>query len=294
MGIRVLIFLSTFISKKTLFRIGRWIVKRRFSKNIEKNLRIEKNLQTAFPNISIEQIESTRREYKEHVADMSVEMLLSLTGRFEMSENVIEFSKKTEQLRDVVGSYPRGTILLTAHYGNWELLGMFAGESRVPMTIVRKTMRNPLIYQKLITPFREKYGHTEYEREGALSGLVKTLKGNGVAGLLVDEMIPPPNGIAVEFFGKPAYTLKSIAQLSLKYDAQVVPVFIERVDSGKFQIDIQSRVEYDLSKCIGNEDKINIMTREYNRILENRIIANPSQWQWVYNRWRSPVNREIS
>ena len=84
----------------------------------------------------------------------------------------------------------------------------------------------------------------------------------------------------VNFFSEKAFTTTLPAQLALKLNLKVIPVFIKREINEKFTIKFYDPV--DSSKYT---NKI-ILTEALNRKLEKMIIKNSGQWIWTHNRWK--------
>ncbi len=284
--------MSRLVPKSILYKLSHYVMKYKFQKSQNKISTVEKNLHIVFGELDLDVKTKLIDSYLLHHSKTIIEMILAITNRLDLKTLIVDYDEVASKMKSLANNEGKGTIFLTAHYSNWEILGLFTGEIGLSMTIVRKTMRNPLIYERIITPFRTQFGHKEYERKGALKGITRALRDSENVGLLIDEAIPPPNGILVDFFSQPAYTLKSIAQLKLKYDPDIIPIFIERMNDGKFRINILEKLEHDISKHNSNEDKILAMTRDYNSILEIQIQKNPAQWQWSYERWRE-IRKEI-
>jgi len=96
--------------------------------------------------------------------------------------------------------------------------------------------------------------------------------------MMIDQRVS--EGEKINFFNKPALTTTLPAQLSMKLNLKIVPIFIERTKDDKFLIEFL--------KPIDNEkfqDKIEL-SKELNKILENMINRNPFQWIWTHNRWK--------
>jgi len=70
------------------------------------------------------------------------------------------------------------------------------------------------------------------------------------------------------------------AQLAFKYDLEIIPVFIKRINDGKFDIEFNSPIN---PKLYANKIKL---TEKLNTVLEKMIIRNPGQWIWTHNRWK--------
>ena len=84
----------------------------------------------------------------------------------------------------------------------------------------------------------------------------------------------------IDLFGKPALTTTLPAQLSIKYNLRIVPVFIERINDNRFEINFQNEIDPNDFK-----NKLDL-SKKLNSILEKMIIKNPAQWIWSHNRWK--------
>ena len=87
-------------------------------------------------------------------------------------------------------------------------------------------------------------------------------------------------GEKINFFGRPALTTTLPAQLSEKYNLDIIPVYIRRIDNDNFELEFQKII-----KCNDFQNKIDL-TKKLNEILEKMILKNPSQWIWTHNRWK--------
>tara|TARA_B110000971_G_C19668671_1_gene345698 strand:- start:174 stop:569 length:396 start_codon:yes stop_codon:yes gene_type:complete len=104
------------------------------------------------------------------------------------------------------------------------------------------------------------------------------IKKNHSIALMIDQRIS--EGEKINFFGVPAFTTTLPAQLAIKYNLAIIPVFIERIKDDKFKIDFEREIN---PRNFENKTKL---TQELNKVLEKMIIKNPSQWIWTHNRWK--------
>ena len=95
---------------------------------------------------------------------------------------------------------------------------------------------------------------------------------------MVDQRVS--EGEIVDLFSKPSLTTTLPAQLSIKFDLKIIPVFIERTDDNKFKIEFQKEIN---PKNFSNKLEL---TKKLNEVLESMIIKNPNQWIWTHNRWK--------
>ena len=84
----------------------------------------------------------------------------------------------------------------------------------------------------------------------------------------------------VNFFNKNALTTTLPAQLSLKFNLDIIPVFIERTKNNNFIIEFHPPIN---SKNYQNKFDL---SEALNRILENMVTKNPYQWIWTHDRWK--------
>ena len=112
--------------------------------------------------------------------------------------------------------------------------------------------------------------------------IINRIKSGYSIALMVDQRVC--EGIKVNFFKRPAQTTTIPAQLALKYDCKLVPIFIERTGNVNFEMTIYK--PYNIEKTSdADQDTLNI-TLKINQIIEKMIIKNPKQWLWSHNRWK--------
>ena len=104
------------------------------------------------------------------------------------------------------------------------------------------------------------------------------IKNNHSIALMIDQRVS--EGEKVDFFNKPALTTTLPAQLSIKFNLNIIPVFIQRKGIDKFEIEFQNKIEPSNFK-----DKLKL-TKKLNEALEEMINRNPNQWIWTHNRWK--------
>ena len=99
-----------------------------------------------------------------------------------------------------------------------------------------------------------------------------------------DQHAGPPDGIAVDFLGHPAWTFKSLAIIALSTGAPVLPASSWREADGRHVL----RFEAPLSPIEreNTSEAIRLNTRAYNQALERLVVRHPEQWYWVHRRWK--------
>jgi KDO2-lipid IV(A) lauroyltransferase len=183
----------------------------------------------------------------------------------------------------------RGAGVLTAHIGNWDLMGLWAA-SRFPLTIISKTIKNEAVNRfwmerRAAAKVKIVPAHNSYRQ------CLRVLKENGCLGFILDQNMIAREGIFVEFFGRPACTTPGLAVLSAHAQAPVVPVFMIREPDGRHCVKIFPPIEPPADR---KPESLAAATQQYTRIIEDVIRAFPDQWIWMHRRWRTqPAPGEI-
>jgi KDO2-lipid IV(A) lauroyltransferase len=177
----------------------------------------------------------------------------------------------------------KGVILLTAHYGNWELLHAALGHKGYSLELVVRKLDSPL-FEKFVRWVRTRSGINIVYKVKAMLPLVRRLNSNAVAMILADQNTVREEGYFVDFFGTPAATNKGPALLAGKTGAAVLPVFIVR-DGTRHIVEVGEELEF---VNTGNKDKDGLAnTAAYTAVVEKAIRSHPDQWFWVHRRWKT-------
>ncbi|WP_341899356.1 lauroyl acyltransferase [Ferrovibrio terrae] len=182
---------------------------------------------------------------------------------------------------DAILAAGRPTIFFSAHYGNWELLGLVATRYGLPLVQVYRAANNPLT-EELLQGLRSAVGGRLVPKGmQAARELIKALKQNESLAMLVDQKLS--TGIAVPFFGRDAMTAPAIAELALRAGCPVVPAYVERLNGARFRVTVEAPIRLE-DTGERERDVYNAMLR-VNQTIEGWIRARPDHWFWVHRRW---------
>ena len=112
--------------------------------------------------------------------------------------------------------------------------------------------------------------------------IISRVKDGYSIALMMDQRVS--EGQKIPFFNKLAFTTTIPAQLALKYDCKLVPIFLERKGGVNFEMTVHE--PYKIEKTGNNEKDTKNITLKINQIIEKMIIKNPTQWIWSHNRWK--------
>ncbi|MEO2068448.1 MAG: lysophospholipid acyltransferase family protein, partial [Desulfurobacteriaceae bacterium] len=177
-----------------------------------------------------------------------------------------------------------GGILLTAHIGNWELMGaLFSILSGNKLSVVAKPMKNKKV-DNLINSIRARW-RIKVIPLGNVLEIVKDLKKDRYVGILLDQRPKVKEGILTTFLGRKTYTNKGAAILSIKTGKPVVPAFCF-LEGGKYVVRVYNPI-YPEGKSVEE------LTVEYTKAIERAVKEHPEQWFWFHRRWKnSPEFKE--
>ena len=177
----------------------------------------------------------------------------------------------------------KGVFFLSAHTGYWEVMGIVASEYKVPLNIITKYLRIGFL-NKIWVKSRERAGIKLINETFSAKEVLKAIARGEVIGFVLDQFMGPPIGRRIEFYGRPAWTIASLAWFVQRTGASVVPVVNYRSEDGHFDLYISPEVEFE---NIGTkEENIVYNTQRYSNIMEEFVKARPEQWLWLHRRWK--------
>jgi Kdo2-lipid IVA lauroyltransferase/acyltransferase len=178
----------------------------------------------------------------------------------------------------------QGLILLTGHYGNWEILGYVLATLGFDTTSVARPLDNPFVNQWLLG-VRERKGQRIIDKKGATGEVTDLLGKGGAVGFIADQNAGA-KGIFVDFFGRKASTYKSIGLLAMQYEVPVVIGYARRMsDRFQFRIGVQDIIYPQDWK--DEDNPLYYITQRYTRGIEDLVRADPGQYLWVHRRWKT-------
>ncbi|MBL7989059.1 MAG: lysophospholipid acyltransferase family protein [Chlorobi bacterium] len=173
----------------------------------------------------------------------------------------------------------RGALLLSAHFGNWELLAFgTAAIAGMPFNIIVKPQRDAGETDQ--TRIARGNRVIPYER-GALES-ARLLNNGGVVALLADQSATTSDHLTT-MFGIPTWTFSTPARLALRFRPRVVVGFAVRQPDGSYQAELQELRHDDLPDTPEGAAQF---TQRYVDCLQSAIRQHPEQWMWQHRKWK--------
>ncbi len=240
------------------------------------------NLQQAFEGqMSPAQVRQVGQQVFKNIARILFEVAWSC--RFDKQTLLSHFTIKGIEHVKKAHEKGRGVIVVTCHMGNFELLITAIEETGFPgYAIYRKLDFKPL--ERLILNIRQRFGVTMVPMRGASRKIDAILRAGGVVGTLLDQNVDWYQGVFVDFFGRPACTNKALADLAIRTQAPVLPMYTMRKNREyliEFLPEIPLEDTGDRIKDLENN------TQNYTAAIEAMVRRYPDQYFWVHNRWKT-------
>ncbi|MBN2373360.1 lysophospholipid acyltransferase family protein [bacterium] len=241
------------------------------------------NLRYAFGDqYSDSELEVLSRGVCSHLFKMAVELInIKLITR--RMDEFVEF--KNLELFHRALKEGRGAILVTGHFGNFELGALALAWAGLPVSVVAKPLRNRFIDRE-VNRMRQSLGAEIIPVDDAGRGILSAIRRNRIVCFLCDQDVGQFRGTIAGFFGHPASTPTGPARMAFTTRAPVFPCFIHRQDNNTHVLEIGEAIEMEYSRPM-KQVEIQRVTQEISIALERHVSLHPEQYFWLHRRWKS-------
>jgi len=267
--------------------LGRRIGDIVYHANLKRRMVAYANLKAAFPEKGLRELRRINKRHFENLG-MSIIELLKLPV---MHKGYLDRHVKLENIDRLKASLEKGkgTIILTAHFGNWEISSLAVSLNGYKMSVFAREQKYERL-NNLLNEFRQSAGSKVITKGFSIKDIIRTLHSNGIVAMLSDQDAGA-NGVFVEFFGRPASTAQGAVAFSAKTGASILPSFTWRLGTDKHVARAGDPLE-----LINTGDEKKDMKENLQRItdiLEGHIRKFPEQWLWAHKRWKSTPQRSV-
>jgi KDO2-lipid IV(A) lauroyltransferase len=178
----------------------------------------------------------------------------------------------------------KGVFILTAHFGNWELMSaaVTLHFGRAAAVIVRPIDYAPL--DRLVSGLRARFGTEVIAKQGAMRRIISALREQKMIGILLDQNVDWYEGVFTPFMGRWACTNKGLALMAVRTGAPVVPVFSVRENDGRHRIIFEKEVPLVIGDKTTEVEENTIL---FTQVIESFVRRYPDQWFWFHRRWKT-------
>ena len=242
-----------------------------------------RNLRDTFPERDARSLRKTLDECWRHFG-REVLLYLQMQG-LSLSEVAARCPFIGEQHLRYAIARGKGTLLISAHWGGWEVAGLALMSAVQNVRTVARPLDNDLLEADL-QKLRAKTGAEVVDRRKAARVLMRGLAENAVVVLLPDQAVLPREGIKVPFLGRPAWTTPAPAKMALRADATIVFAFC--IPDG-----LRHRVEFEEPIHAAEFADPVALTERINEVISRRIRERPELWLWMHDRWKWTGESEV-
>ena len=186
------------------------------------------------------------------------------------------------ELLEAARARGKGTLLLSAHFGGWEIGGLALMGHVDNVRTVARPLDNELLERELAAS-RARTGAEVVDRRRAARALMRGLAENAVVVLLPDQAVQPREGVLVPFMGRNAWTTDAPAKLALRSGATIVFGFCIP-DRTRHRLEFEGPIVID--ELDESERNPVALTERINDVISRRIAARPELWLWMHDRWK--------
>jgi len=249
---------------------------------------VEENLAHAFPDLSPEQRKDLSRGMWNHLFLLVLEVAHAPRKIHETNwRRYITLRNEDLLVRRLLDDRP--TLIVTAHFGNFEVAGFVLGLIGFPTYTVARTLDNPHI-DRFLNRFRSATGQHMIPKTGGYDQIEEVLASGGTMTFLADQAAGK-KGCWVEFFGRPASAHKAIALLALGNNAPVATSSARRL-GGPLEIELGTTSVVDPADIDSQMGTVRDLTEWYTGEFEKMIRRTPRQYWWLHRRWKDPRKKK--
>ena len=236
------------------------------------------NLTKAFPKLSLQEKKILSKKMWFNYGRILAEyMYIKYFREKEKFSNLITI--ENQNILEKIKKESKPVIFISGHFNNFELMAMQIDKAGIDLTTIYRPLNN-IFLNPLMERIRKKYICKKQIKKGiaGTKELLQNFKNGSSIALMIDQRVT--EGVMCDFFGQKARTTTIPAQFVKKFNAKIVPVYIQRFDNNKFKLEFDNIIEFK------SDETLDAITLKLNKILEEMILKNPDQWIWTHNRWK--------
>lgn len=242
---------------------------------------VERQIAAAFPSLTPTQVRDLSRRSFRHLGRSTIEAaLLPSIGK----QGVLDLVESTDRFELIENAMAqgRGAILITGHFGNWELAGAYVAARGVPLDAIVRGQSNPL-FEAYINGTREALGMTVVRDQDAVRRTPRALREGRAVAFVADQGVLGLASTFVPFFGRPAKTPRGAAVFAIRYDVPTLFVVAVRQPNGRYRLSVEP---IEIERTGDRDHDVDAIVASYTATLERWVRTAPEQYFWQHRRWR--------
>ena len=244
-----------------------------------------RNLGIAFPERSLRERRRILRASFLNLGRMAAELAHLPRLSAEQLRDMVRFEDEAWWKEAVGWERSTGVLVLSGHFGNWELLVFAHGMRGHPVHMVHRAIANPLV-DRWLNALRARAGTRMIRKNAGAGGVLHALHERALLVLPIDQNSTRGLGVFVDYFGLPASTNAGMARIALRTDAPIVPGFIVREGrSARHRVHVLPILE--VERTGDPREDVLRNTQRFTAVFEEMVRRHPEQWLWMHKRWKT-------
>jgi KDO2-lipid IV(A) lauroyltransferase len=257
------------------------IIGKYFGPLFRKKIIAKKNILIAFPDLNENLINEMIERMWKNIGRIFGEYIhINKFSVIDQKKKIVFTNKNNFE---ILKKNNKPIVFFSGHFANFELMAKCLQELGFNIGAIYRPLNNiflnpimEFIRKKYICPIQIEKGSNGTKK------LIKHISTNNPLALMIDQRLS--SSIRVPFFNQPATTTTTPAQLAIKYDALLVPVFLKRLEKTNFEFFIEEPLIINRTNDY-DKDIFNI-TQSMNKKIEEFIKRDPAHWLWSHDRWK--------
>ena len=250
------------------------------------------NLALAFPYKSEAECQQILRESLRNLGRLVVEFCHMQTLTKDNISEWVGFADSAQWQELLTRSQNTGALILTGHFGNWELFAYAHACYGFPVHIIHRRLRNGFI-DDLIVQERERCGNHVIRKTTAGMEVFRAMRQKALVVAAVDQNASGRMGVFVPFFSRLASTSTGLAGLALASNVPVVPAFLIR-ETGTWRHHIVVLPPVEPVRTGNQEADLRATTAKFTEVFQQMVERYPDHWLWIHKRWKRRPDGEAS
>ncbi len=184
---------------------------------------------------------------------------------------------------DTAAAEGKGFIVLTGHFGNWELMALAMSLEGRPLIVIGRELDNPFLEPHL-SGLRGRFGNAVIAKDGAMRGTLKALRAGKAVGFLLDQDALS-SGVFTRFHGRWASTHPTAGALAVKYGLPIMPFFSHVHPDGTLTVGIYPLLRVEATGDVERDTWV--ATQLMTRCIELESRNDPARWFWMHRRYKT-------
>jgi len=266
------------------FRVGEWIGRLLYHCDRHHRRVGLLNLSIAFPHKSVAEHHTILRESLLNLGRMVAEFCHLHALRAETISQRVTFADFAQWQELISKAHLTGALILTGHFGNWELFAYAHAYYGFPVHIIHRRLRNPLV-DEVIVREREHCGNKVIRKTTAGIEVLRAIRKKALVVAAIDQNASGRLGVFVPFFSRLASTSAGLAGLALASNVPVIPAVLVR-EQGTWRHRIVIGAPVEVVRTGNQEEDLRLLTEKFSAIVQQMVEQYPDHWLWIHKRWK--------